>query len=145
MFIHIIKKNLWLLSIILIASTANATDRLVINGTSKHFNTPLHRNSNNYGLGYEYKSHELGFYRNSRERATSFSLYYSWNKELTKIKGIPVGLRLGGALYDDSQPYDYTLKPIIAGFTDIPVTNKAFIRLSGTYNLIGAQLLINLK
>ncbi len=138
-------KNIISVLLLLLVSSAGANDQIVINGLSKHFNTELDRNSYNYGLGYIRNSHELGFYRNSRKPTKSYSVYYSYNKELTTWKSIPLGYRVGVALYDDKGKYNYYVKPIVAGYADLPITDKVKVRVSGTYNLIGAQLIINYK
>ena len=114
MFINSIIKIIGLFILCSISTAAIADNKIVINGLSKHFNTPLGRNSYIYGLGYMNGPHEIGFYRNSRKPTTSFSIHYSWNRELTKVGKIPLGYRLGGALYDSAGPYDLYFKPIVA-------------------------------
>ncbi len=129
---------------LVIFNVSATSDQLVINGLSKHFNTDLDRNSYNYGLGYIKDNHEIGFYRNSRKYFNSFSVYYSWNKELKKIGNVALGYRLGGALYDSVAHYELFLKPIIAGYADIDITQDLVVRVSGTYNLISVQLVYNI-
>ena len=126
------------------SSTLSAKTTIAINGLSKHFNTPLVRNPYNTGIGYIYNSHEVGIYRNSR-RSTSHSIYYTWNRHLVDFQKTSFGYRLGGAIYDDALHYKAFLKPIIAGYVDFPVLKKISFRVTGTYNLIGAQLLYRLK
>jgi len=137
-------QSLLILLFCFFSSTTSAETSIAINGLSKHFNTPLVRNPYNIGIGYIRNSHELGLYRNSR-RSTSHSIYYTWNKHVINLKKISLGYRLGGAIYDDALHYNAFLKPIIAGYVDIPVSKKIDFRVTGTYNLIGAQLLYNFK
>lgn len=128
---------------ILIFNFSIADDKLMINGLSYHIGETEEKNSYNYGLGYSIDNHELGFYRNSRV-LSSYSVYYTWNKEFTKISDISFGYKLGGAIYDSSAHYNGFFKPIIAAYGDIPMISNSFLRISATYGLVTAQLVFKI-
>lgn len=87
-------------AVIIVATNAHGAEWSVITPIgSKHLNTDVDYNENNYGLGVQYKDFGLLWFKNSYDNN---SVAAFWSPRTQIVSGIDVGVRLGAASgYDE--------------------------------------------